>query len=148
MEEKTQMSEEQLKEAMLKEREEIEKVYDELFEELEKGGYFNQTYSKDSQITIPGSLFNSFIYFCHVQAKHLNSVQSVMTMVQQTVTGLGNNVSDMTMRLMEQHKINVDNGFTITMEEMDEEDAKENIKEIVVEDKPKTRIKAKAKESK
>lgn len=143
MENQEQMTEEQLKEAMLKENQEMEKKYDELFEELDKGGYFKQTYSKDSQVTIPGSLFNSFIYFCHVQGKNLHQIQSVLTMIQQTVTGLGTNVSDMTVRLMEQHKENVDAGYTVSSEEMDEEDAKENIKEIVVEEKPKkTRIKA------
>jgi hypothetical protein len=143
MENKEQMTEEQLKEAMLQENQEMEKKYDELFEELDKGGYFKQTYSKDSMVTIPGGLFNSFIYFCHIQGRNLHQIQGVLNMIQQTVTGLGSNVSDMTIRLMEQHKQNVDSGLTISTEEMDEEDAKENIKEIIVEDKPKkkTRIK-------
>lgn len=132
-----QMDQNQLQEAMEKERVEMDRKYDELFDELEKGGYFKQTYSKDSKVTIPGSLFNSFIYFCHLQAKHLHSVQSVMNVIQQTVTGLGNNVSDMTIRLMEQHKENVDMGYTISAEQMDEQDAEELIQEIIVEEKPK-----------
>jgi hypothetical protein len=137
MENQEQMSQEQLQEAMLQERAEMDQKYDELFDQLEKGGYFKQTYGKDSRVTIPGSIFNSFIYFCHLQAKHLHSVQSVLNVIQQTVTGLGNNVSDMTIRLMEQHKENVDAGYTITMDQMDEEDAQENIKEIIIDEKPK-----------
>jgi len=63
MENQEQMNQEQLQEAMLNERAEMDKKYDELFDQLEKGGYFKQTYGKDSKVTIPGSLFNSFIYF-------------------------------------------------------------------------------------
>jgi hypothetical protein len=132
-----QMNESQLQEAMEKERVEMDRKYDELFDQLEQGGYFKQTYAKDSKVTIPGSLFNSFIYFAHLQAKHLHSIQSVMNVIQQTVTGLGNGVSEMTIRLMEQHKENVDLGYTISAEQMDEEDAKELINEIIVEEKPK-----------
>jgi hypothetical protein len=139
MENQEQMNQEQLQEAMLNERAEMDKKYDELFDQLEKGGYFKQTYGKDSKVTIPGSLFNSFIYFCHLQAKHLHSVQSVLSVIQQTVTGLGNNVSDMTIRLMEQHKENADAGYTVTMDQMDEEDAQENIKEIIIDEKPKSK---------
>ena len=126
--EKRQMSEVELKEAMEKEAQQMEERYEKLFSELESGGYFNQTYGADSKVEIPGSLFNSFIWFVNNQAKHLNSVRSVLAVVDNTLSGLSTNVNEMTMRLMEQHKVNVDAGATISMDEQMQEDAKEEIK--------------------
>jgi hypothetical protein len=138
---KTEMSPEQLQEAMAKEAKEMEERYDELFNQLEEGGYFNQTYGADSKVEIPGPLFNSFIWFVNNQSKHINSVRSVLSVVDNTLSGLSTNINEMTMRLMEQHKGNVDAGATISMDDQMEEDAKEEIK---VTAKPKNKKKKKA----
>ena len=139
---KTQMSEEQLRAAMEKEAQEMEERYDKLFNELEEGGYFNQTYGADSKVEIPGALFNSFIWFVNNQSKHLNSVRSVLSVVDNTLSGLSTNINEMTMRLMEQHKANVDAGATISMDEQMEEDAKEEIKVTEAPAKKKAKKKA------
>lgn len=129
-EEKAQLSEEEMKILMEKEAKEMEQRYDNLFKELEEGGYFDQTYSKDSRVDIPGSLFNSFIWFVNEQSKHMNSVRQVLGVIDNTLSGLSNNVNEMTMRLMEQHKNNVDNGATISLDEQREEDAVDTVNEI------------------
>lgn len=142
-EEKDYKTEEELKIAMEKEAQAMEERYDKLFEELEEGDYFNQTYSDTSKVELPGSLFNSFIWFVNNQSKHLNSVRSVLSVIDNTLAGLSTNTSEMTMRLMEQHKANVDAGVTISVDAQMKEDAKENIKEIKDEAPKKKNVKKK-----
>ena len=136
-------SEVQLADEMEQEPKEILETYDKLFEELEEGGYFNMTYGKDSEVTIPGSLFNSFIFYIHSQSKNIASTRNVISVLDQTLKGLQVNTADMTVRLMKQHKTNVDNGWAISQEEMDKEDAQEEIKEL--EKKPSRKKKEKVK---
>lgn len=138
------LTEEQLREAMENEAKKMEEMYDNLFEEMEKGGYFDQTYSKDSKVEIPGSLFNSFIWFVNDKSKHINSMRNVIKVIDDTLAGLSNNINHMTMNLMEQHKNNVDAGATISVKDQKVEDAKEEIVEVK-EEKPKNKKKARIK---
>jgi hypothetical protein len=143
-EEKRQLTEEEMKESMANEAKKMEERYDQLFKELEDGGYFDQTYAKDSKVEIPGSLFNSFIWFVNEQSKHMNSVRQVLGVIDSTLNGLSNNVNAMTMRLMEQHKENVDSGNTISLDQQKEEDAVETVNEIQRPEKKSSKGKKKA----
>lgn len=112
------------------EMEAMNKRYDELFDELDAGGYFKQGYSDESVVQIPGKLFGSFVNFIQSQMQTLYAVGSTIEILQNTNQALITNVSNMTVRLMEQHKANVDIGSTTSMEELDKEDAKKHIKEV------------------
>ena len=137
-------TEDQLKNLMLKESEAIAEKYDELFKKLEEGNYFKQTYAKDSTVVIPGQLFSSFVNFVNSQMQTMYTMQSTMQILLNTGDAIITNLSKMTISLMEAHMANVDSGSTISGEEMDKLDAKQNIKEIV-DTKPKKEKKTKAK---
>lgn len=141
--EKEVKNEEQLKALMTEESEKIMKEYDDLFEELDKGGYFTESYTDDSVVMVPGKLFMSFVNFVNSQLQTLYSVQKSNQILLNTGDAMITNVSHMTVQLMKQHKANVDNGVTISKEEMDALDAKKKVVEIVKEPaKKKKAIKA------
>lgn len=140
--EKEVRNEEQLKALMTEESEKIMKEYDDLFEELEKGDYFTKSYADDSVVMVPGKLFMSFVNFVNSQLQTLYSVQKSNQVLLNTGDAMITNVSQMTVQLMKQHKANVDNGVTITKEEMDALDAKKKVVEVV---KPVTKKKKTAK---
>ena len=110
------------------ETEAINKKYDELFDQLAEGGYFKQGYGDDSVVQIPGKLFGEFVNFVNAQMQTLYAVGSTIEIMNNTNNSMITNLSHMTIRLMEQHKANVDAGATTSMEELDKEDAKKNIK--------------------
>lgn len=140
--EKEVRNEEQLKALMTEESEKIMKEYDDLFEELDKGDYFTRSYADDSTVMVPGKLFMEFVNFVNSQMQTLYSVQSTQKMLMNTGEALITNLSQMTVQLMRQHKANVDNGATISKEEMDALDAKKKAVEVV---KPVTKKKKTAK---
>jgi hypothetical protein len=119
--------------------------YDELFEQLDKGNYFKQTYAPDSSVIIPGPLFSSFVNFVNSEMQTMYSVQSTLKILMNTGDAIINNISSMTIRLMEQHKSNVDTGVTISMEELDKIDAKEKVQEVDKDGNPIAKKKAPAK---
>jgi len=104
--------------------------YDELFEQLDKGDYFKQTYGPDSVVIIPGKLFSSFVNFVNAEMQTMYSLQSTLQILMNTGDAMINNISAMTIKLMEQHKANVDVGVTISVEELDKLDAKELVKDV------------------
>ena len=149
MEEKTEKApittEEQMRAQMEADMKAIGEKYDDLFEQLDKGGYFKQTYAPDSTVIIPGPLFSSFVNFVNAEMQTLYSLQSTLQILMNTGDAMINNVSAMTIKLMEQHKANVDTGVTISTEEMDKLDAKEKVKEVDKDGNPVAKKKAPAK---
>lgn len=121
---------EKLRELQQVEMDALNKRYDELFDELDAGGYFKQGYSDESVVQIPGKLFGSFVNFVQSQMQTLYAIGSTINILQNTNQALITNVSNMTISLMEQHKANVDIGATTSMEELDKEDAKKRVKEV------------------
>lgn len=119
---------EDLAERQRLESEAIAKKYDELYDQLVEGGYFKEGYSDDSVVQVPGKLFGEFVNFVSAQMQTLHSVGGSIQILHNTNEALITNLSHMTIRLMEQHKTNVDTGATTPFEEMDKEDAKKNIK--------------------
>jgi|TARA_R110000772_G_scaffold47429_9_gene108467 hypothetical protein len=115
---------------------EIGARYDELFEQLDKGDYFKQAYAPGSTVVIPGKLFSSFVNFVNAEMQTMHSMQSTLQILMNTGDAIINNVSSMTISLMEQHKENVDNGITVSGAELDKLDAKELVVEVDKDGKP------------
>lgn len=111
--------------------------FDELIAQMEELGASNHGYSKDSMITIPGSLYVTFLNMVsHIKAtldgldKTLGINEDVLAQARQAIAVLNNNAATMTIQLMEQHVTNIKAGSTISQELLDAEDAVEKIQEI------------------
>lgn len=126
---------EELRKRQVERTEKLEKDYNEIFAQLEEGGYLGHGYADDSVVMVPGPLFSSFINFISSQMQTLHTVGSTIEILQNTNDALITNLSEMTVRLMRQHKANVDAGVTLTSEQMDEADAKKHIKEVPTSEK-------------
>lgn len=114
---------------------EYETSLDALFDELDKGDYFKQSYAPGSKVELDGTLFASLINFINDHKRSLYSVQQMLNLLTTTVDAMLTDNAAVTIELMKAHRDNVDNGNSVSMEEMDKIDAKENIKEIIVEEK-------------
>jgi len=129
-EKKVLSTEQEMRARMESDMKEIGARYDDLFEQLDKGDYFKQVYAPDSTVVIPGKLFSSFVNFVNAEMQTMYSLQSTLKILMNTGDAMINNISSMTINLMEQHKANVDLGVTISAEEMDKLDAKELVKDV------------------
>jgi len=117
-----------------------------LFDELEKGGYYKRTYGKGSRVEMDGTLFGSLINFINDHKRSLYTIQQMLNLLATTSDAMLTDNASVTIELMKVHKENVDAGNSISMEDMDKEDAKEKIK--VVTPKGKATKKGKATGSK
>jgi hypothetical protein len=125
----------------------LEKEYNDIFQQLEEGEYLGHGYADDAVVIIPGPLFSSFINFVSAQMQTLHAVGSTIEILQNTNDAMITNLSEMTVRLMRQHKANVDAGATLTSEQMDIQDAKKHIKEVPQDEAKKKPSKAKGSKS-
>lgn len=124
------------------ETEAIMEEYDQLFDDLDKGGYFKHGYAPGEKIEMDGTLFNQFVNFVNKSMQVHYSVGESLNILQNTNEAMITRLSAMTIQLMKQHKENVDNGSTKTHEELDKIDAKVNVSEAEAKPRKKTKKKA------
>lgn len=109
-----------------------EKELDELYDQLEEGNYFNQTYAEGSKVEMDGPMLASLVNFINDHKRTLYSMQQIMNVALTTIDAMLADNAAVTIELMKIHKNNVDAGNSVSMEEMDKIDAKEKIKEVPV----------------
>jgi len=129
------MSEEKLDvrkllEGSRKEREAVNKVFDELLVKLSDEGYANRGYSSDSVITMKGELFATFLNTLTYTKNTLENIDKTLEATIRSSELLQNNFAKMTIQLMEQHVKNIEDGNTSTMDELDAQDSEKKIKEV------------------
>lgn len=121
-------------EAAKKQREELDKRFDILLEQLETVGGLNQSYSKDSVVEIPGPLFASFINFVAMNKRTLEQVTHTMEQVTSHVKDAMDialiDSQQMTVAVMEQHINLVKQGKTVSPEVLDAEDAEVRVNKL------------------
>lgn len=111
-------------------REKYEKELNELFDELEKGGYYKRTYGEGSKVEMDGTLFASLINFINDHKRSLYTIQQMLNLLATTSEAMLTDNASVTIEFMKVHKENVDAGNSISMEDMDKADAKEKIKVV------------------
>lgn len=111
--------------------------FDELIAQMEELGASNHGYSKDSTITIPGTLFSTFLnVVSHIKQtldgldKTLEINENVLAQARHAIGVLHNNTATMTLELMQQHVENIKAGSTTSQEVLDVEDAEQKIQEV------------------
>jgi hypothetical protein len=102
----------------------------ELMKKLEQPEYANRGYSKDSTVTIPGSLFADFVNTVSFVKQTLQSIEKSAEATLSVASHLNEQTAKLTVRLMEAHVANIENGSTISNEELDKEDAVADIQPI------------------
>ena len=120
----------QLLEQSRKEREAVNKVFDELLVKLSDEGYANRGYSSDSVITMKGELFATFLNTLTYTKNTLENIDKTLEATIRSSELLQNNFAKMTIQLMEQHVKNIEDGNTSTMDELDAQDSEKKIKEV------------------
>ena len=120
----------QLLEESRKEREAVNKVFDELLVKLSEEGYTNRGYSADSVITMRGELFATFLNTLTYTKNTLENIDKTLEATIRSSELLQNNFAKMTIQLMEQHVKNIEDGNTSTMDELDAQDSEKKIKEV------------------
>jgi hypothetical protein len=120
----------QLLEESRKEREAVNKVFDELLVKLSEEGYSNRGYSSDSEITMKGELFATFLNTLTYTKNTLENIDKTLEATIRSSELLQNNFAKMTIQLMEQHIKNIEDGNTSTMDELDAQDSEKKIKEV------------------
>jgi hypothetical protein len=104
--------------------------FDTLLEKLSSDKYKDQGYSKTSTVTIPGPLFADFLNFVSSTKQILENIDKVVAIIDKNTSFVTEEGAKMTLRLMEAHANNVDHNWTTSNEELDKEDAVENVQEI------------------
>lgn len=120
----------ELLERSRKEREEMNARFDALMQKMEEGNYGNQGYSRESEITMPGALFADFLNITSQVKGVLESMDKGLEQMIRTSELTQNNMAKLTIRLMEQHIQNVEDGNTSSQEALDQEDSEKKIKPI------------------
>lgn len=120
----------ELLEKSRKEREEMNTRFDMLISKMEEGNYGNQGYGQGSSITMPGALFADFLNITSQVKGVMESMDKGLEQMIRTSEITQNNMAKLTIRLMEQHIQNVEDGNTLSQEELDQEDSKEKIKPV------------------
>jgi hypothetical protein len=120
----------QLLEESRKEREAVNKVFDELLVKLSEEGYSNRGYSSDSEITMKGEFFATFLNTLTYTKNTLENIDKTLEATIRSSELLQNNFAKMTIQLMEQHIKNIEDGNTSTMDELDAQDSEKKIKEV------------------
>lgn len=113
-----------------KEREAVNKVFDELLVKLSEEGYSNRGYSSESSITMKGELFATFLNTLTYTKNTLENIDKTLEATIRSSELLQNNFAKMTIQLMEQHIKNIEDGNTSTMDELDAQDSEKKIKEV------------------
>lgn len=113
-----------------KEREAVNKVFDELLVKLSEEGYSNRGYSSESSITMKGELFATFLNTLTYTKNTLENIDKTLEATIRSSELLQNNFAKMTIQLMEQHIKNIEDGNTSTMDELDVQDSEKKIKEV------------------
>ena len=110
--------------------EEKRKEYEEIINKIEKiqkkattDAYKEQGYESGSTVEIPSELFTEITNFISLQA-HVNRTS------MQGLEALEMTQAPLSLKLMEIHLKNVDEGKTVPFEKLDREDAKAKIKEV------------------
>jgi len=104
--------------------------FDELMKEMEELGATDHGYSKDSVITIPGTLYSTFLNLISHVKQSLNTMDTSLEMALRASSQMQNNAAKMTLSLMEQHVSNIKAGATINQAQLDVEDAEQKIQEV------------------
>lgn len=118
-----------------KERSEaLAKEYDVLLDELTEIKGMNQSYSRDSTIEIPGSLFASFINYVSYSKQTLEQINNSMTMFMNQIhnvvdVSLTDNVA-LTLEIIKEHIKQVKAGKTVDNSVIEKEDSEAKIREI------------------
>jgi len=102
----------------------------ELIKKLDKPEYTNRGYSKDSTVTIPGSLFADFVNTVSFVKQTLQSIEKSAQATLSVANHLNEQTAKLTVRVMEAHIANIESGATISNEELDKEDAVADIQPI------------------
>lgn len=104
--------------------------FDALLTKLQEAKYQNQGYSVDSRVNISGELFGDFLNFVASTKSMLESVEKANQVIERMATFVLEEGSKMTVRLMEAHITNIEEGNTVSHEVLDEKDAEVKIQEI------------------
>lgn len=104
--------------------------FDNLMKEMEEMKANEQGYSKNSQVLIPGTLFTDFTNIVGQSKASLEAIKKSLIFGVQVIERMEDNLSLLTIQLMEQHVTNIKAGSTISQELLDAEDAVEKIQEI------------------
>ena len=110
--------------------EEKQDQFVELMSKLEQAEYANRGYSKDSTVTIPGSLFSDFVNTVSFIKNTLQTIEKSTEATLRVASHLNEQTSKLTIRVMEAHVNNIDAGNTISSLELDKEDAEADIQPI------------------
>lgn len=110
--------------------EEKQDQFVELMSKLEQAEYANRGYSKDSTVTIPGSLFADFVNTVSFIKNTLQTIEKSTEATLRVASHLNEQTSKLTIRVMEAHVNNIDAGNTISSLELDKEDAEADIQPI------------------
>jgi len=102
----------------------------ELMKKLEQAEYANRGYSKDSTVTISGSLFADFVNTVSFIKQTLQSIEKSTEATLRIANHLNEQTAKLTIRVMEAHVNNIDAGNTISNLELDKEDAEADIQPI------------------
>lgn len=104
--------------------------FDNLIKEMEEIKANEQGYSKTSQILIPGTLFTNFTNVVGQSKASLDAMKKSFIFGIQVIERLEDNLSLLTIDLMEQHVANIKAGSTINQAALDKEDAEVKIQEV------------------
>lgn len=104
--------------------------FDNLMKEMEEMKANEQGYSKNSQVLIPGTLFTDFTNIVGQSKASLEAIKKSLIFGVQVIERMEDNLSLLTIQLMEQHVTNIKAGSTTSQELLDEEDAVEKIQEV------------------
>lgn len=129
MAKKTQLTKEQI-EKVSEKRAELNKEYDDLMEKMESGGYNKQAYPEDSEITLPGEMFVTFINTLNNTKQVLENTVENLNIIHYSLDSYQNDIASLTVDFMKQHIKNVDNGDTKPEEDVEKEKSKKKVKEI------------------
>jgi Cu/Ag efflux protein CusF len=115
-------------------REELQKEYEELLEEMNEVGAESQSYSKDSVIEIPGPLFSSFINYVSNSKQTLEHLNNTITMfANQVNNAIEISLTDndaFTVAILREHLKQVKAGKTVSNSTIEKENSEENVKEV------------------
>lgn len=110
--------------------EEKQDQFVELMKKLDQPEYTNRGYSKDSTVTIPGSLFADFVNTVSFVKQTLQSIEKSTEATLRVASHLNEQTAKLTIRVMEAHINNIEAGNTISNTELDKEDAEADIQPI------------------
>jgi hypothetical protein len=115
------------------------KLYNEEFDTLlaKLDEFGERGYSKNGgDVTIPGSLFAEFLFTINHAKETLRVVAKATSLIQQSLDAIDKSsdalldtTATLTIKLMKAHLANIEAGQTLTMEQLDAEDAVELITE-------------------